>query len=239
MTPIWKTPARILGVGVGPGDGDLLTLRAHRAIETARLILAPVRAVGKPSRALATVAQEIDLANRAVAAVSFPGVGESWETRARELHPSIREAGDAVFLSEGDASLYSTFGHFAAAMLEVDPTVTIEVVPGITSMSAAAAAARWPIGRADGSVAMIPVTSGLGRAGAALEGFEHVVFLKVSADWERLRELLRASGRESQALLAVEAANGDRQRLLPVETLPAEFRPPYFSLVIVNGPLDR
>jgi precorrin-2/cobalt-factor-2 C20-methyltransferase len=131
----------LVGVGVGPGDPELLTLRALRAIESADVIFAPVRRDGESSLALEIVRDRIDSGRQRVISLSFPerADGESWEQHGRTILEALSGGRTGVFLTEGDPSLYSTFEHVRRALRRVAPAsqLSVDVVPGVSSITAA------------------------------------------------------------------------------------------------------
>lgn len=133
---------KIYGIGTGPGDKELLTLKAVRMINEASVIFAPNNK-GK-NIALDTVADHI--ANKKVIMIDFPMgrvAAEDYVKAAEIIHEETPENGVGVFLTIGDPMVYSTFIYTMEQLEKFN--VTVEVIPGIPSFVAAAASAKLPL----------------------------------------------------------------------------------------------
>ncbi len=127
----------LYGVGLGPGDADLVTVRGRRILETADVVYTP----GRLSRAVATeyVSEE------RLGGVDFPMTRDedelrrAWRAAAAEIAPVARD-GDAAFVTLGDPNVYSTFGHLRRTLDHFHPAVDQEVVPGVSAVTAFATA---------------------------------------------------------------------------------------------------
>jgi precorrin-2/cobalt-factor-2 C20-methyltransferase len=123
----------LYGIGLGPGSADLLTVRGKRRLESVDVVYSP----GRLSRRVA--AEYVSESN--LSDLEFPMTTDpeelqaAWETAAAEVAPKAREA-DAAFVTLGDPCIYSTFGHLRRTLREQHPSVDIEVVPGVSSVTA-------------------------------------------------------------------------------------------------------
>jgi len=127
----------LYGVGLGPGQADLVTVRGKRALESADVVYSP----GRLSRTVATK----HVPEERIGDLDFPMTRDeerlrsAWKTAAAEIAPRARD-GDAAFVTLGDPNVYSTFGHLRRTMAAFHPAVELEVVPGVSAVTAFATA---------------------------------------------------------------------------------------------------
>ena len=123
----------LYGIGLGPGATDLLTVRGKRRLESVDIVYSP----GRLSRRVAAeYVSESKLSDLEFPMTTDPEeLQAAWETAAAEVAPKAREA-DAAFVTLGDPCIYSTFGHLRRTLREHHPSVDIEVVPGVSSVTA-------------------------------------------------------------------------------------------------------
>ncbi|NEU58209.1 cobalt-factor II C(20)-methyltransferase [Halorussus sp. MSC15.2] len=123
----------LYGVGLGPGEADLVTVRGQRVLETADVVYSP----GRLSRTVATH----HVPESKVGDLDFPMTRDpetlrtAWKEAADEIAPQARE-GDAAFVTLGDPNVYSTFGHLRRTMDAFHPNVDLEIVPGVSAVTA-------------------------------------------------------------------------------------------------------
>ncbi|HLZ37948.1 MAG TPA: precorrin-2 C(20)-methyltransferase [Mycobacteriales bacterium] len=231
-------PPRLIGVGVGPGDPELITVKAVRVLRAADVVFVPVMATGELGRAEATVRAHVE-PGRLRRAVFALGDGHdrgrrhaAWEAAADAVAAAFRDAATTVaFATIGDPNLYSTFSYLADAVRDRLPDTMVETVPGITAMQALAAASGTVLCEGTESLALLPLTAGMEAFETALDRFDTVVAYKGGAVLPELLALLRAHGRLDDAVYG--AALG-----LPTEDVrPARDVPdgpgPYLSTVLV------
>jgi precorrin-2/cobalt-factor-2 C20-methyltransferase len=181
-------PMRLIGVGVGPGDPELVTVKAVRVLREADLVFVPVLAGAPegPGRAEATVREHVDGAN--VRAVPFVlddrgGRTESrlsaWDEAARAVVAGFGAgAASIAFATIGDPNIYSTFSYLAQTVRALIPEVVVETVPGITAMQDLAARSGVVLAEGKEVLALFPMTAGLAAYENALETFDTVVAYK-------------------------------------------------------------
>lgn len=229
-------PPRLIGVGVGPGDPELLTLRAVRAIHEADLIFAPTRRAGGRSMALEIVAAHLDSSRQRIEIVPFPEsrTGESWEAAARDILAALGVSGQGVFLTEGDPMLFGSFGRLMTALRSLQPGLMIEIVPGVSSVTAAAAAAGVELTDYNDRLAIVPATTTLDEVDDALLRFDCVVILKVGAVLGDLLRLLEQHNLLDQAVYVQRCGWPDQRIVHDVRLLLAEPPRDYFALLIVR-----
>jgi precorrin-2/cobalt-factor-2 C20-methyltransferase len=185
---------RLVGVGVGPGDPELLTIKGLRVLREANEVFVPVGDTGETGRAEAVVQAHLGIkrARRLLFALSDDerARAENWERAAREVAEPLRQGKTCAFATIGDPNLYSTFTYLVQT-LEVLLEVEVETVPGITAMQDLAARSGTVLLVGDERLALLPFTAGEEALRGALEGFETVVCYKGG---RRLGEVLQVAG---------------------------------------------
>lgn len=224
---------KLIGVGVGPGDPELLTLKAVRALERAQAI-AFIAAAGRASRAREIAAAHIRAGTRELIAVmpmtqNAEATGRAYGQLVTGIVSELNQGHDVAFLCEGDPLLYGSFAHL---LPRIGNRFACEVIPGVTSIAAAAAAAQLPLGLHDEPIALVPATAPADRIAAILAACDRVAVMKVGRHLEKVRAALAAAGMADDALL-VEDATLQGQRVRPLARA-GEPHAPYFSLILAG-----
>ena len=203
---------RLIGVGVGPGDPELMTLKAVRVLSTAGRVFVPVLDAADTGRAEATVRAHAahERIERLVFALSEPvdvaratGAGRErreryWDAAGARVAAWLTETGGtAAFATIGDPNVYSTFGYLAATVTALLPGVVAETVPGITAMQALAAASGVPLVEGAEPLTLLPLARGLDGLGDALAGPGTVVLYKGGRQLDAVRAAITAAGRDA------------------------------------------
>ncbi|MDT8422533.1 MAG: precorrin-2 C(20)-methyltransferase [Desulfuromonadales bacterium] len=191
------TGPRVIAVGVGPGDPELVTLKGARLLGEADVVITPVGDKGDGSIARAIVAGLVDPARQEIVEQVFPmrrdraGLAEIRRASARMMAAHVAAGRTVAFVTLGDPFLYSTFLYVYHYLREEFPATPVEVVSGVSSIHAAAARADLPLGLADERIAILPATFEDDRLRRALADFDTVVLMKVFRVFAQVRELLR------------------------------------------------
>jgi precorrin-2/cobalt-factor-2 C20-methyltransferase len=228
--------SRFVGVGVGPGDPELLTIKAARLIREADVVFAPVRRPGDRSLALEIVAEHVDERRQQLIDVPFPESreGEAWDDTARRVLEALGSDRFGIFLTEGDPLLFGSFGHVAAAIRRLCPDLEIEIVPGVPSVTAAAAAAGVALADYEDRLAVVPATADLGDVERALVEFECVVILKAGHRLGVVLETIERLGLSAGAVYIRRCGWRDQQIVMDVRSLMPDPPNDYFALLIVR-----
>lgn len=228
-------------MGVGPGDPDLLTVAAVRAIEAADLIAYPVAREGADGMA-ATIAAPWIRPDQARLSLLFPMVSEAeprqtaWRAAATALAEAVASGRVAVLLCEGDVSLYATASYVLLALRRHHPTMAVRLIPGISAVAAAGAAGAFPLALQTEGLLIRPTPeepAGLEELleQAAAAGWV-LALLKLGHRWSWVRPLLERRGLLEKALFAARIG-WPEERLAPAAALAAG-EEPYFSLLLIR-----
>jgi len=218
----------LTGVGMGPGDPELVTVKAVRVLREADLVLVPVLATGEPGqgpvtkerglwpaggsrgvappdqqgRAEATVRAHVThdrVARVAFALTEGAGMAEreaAWDGAADAAVAAFEGGASMVaFATIGDPNLYSTFTYLAATVRPRVPGLTVATVPGITAMQDLAARSGTVLCEGRETLALLPLTAGIGPVKAALAGFDTVVGYKSGSHLPEVLAAVRDAGR--------------------------------------------
>lgn len=228
----------LVGVGVGPGDPELVTVKAVRLLAAADAVLVPAteESGDGPGRAEQIVTANCPGAR--IVRIPFSmackrGISEkrkeSWQASADAAVGAFREgAAVVVFATVGDPSVYSTFSYLAAHVVELLPEVEIQVVPGVTAMQALAAESRTPLVEGTETLALVPVTAGLEKLGELLDAVDTVVAYKGGRRLPEVAATIRGKGRDAVLGVNIGLERQELHRLSDVEDAAA----PYFSTVL-------
>lgn len=221
------------GVGVGPGDPELMTFRAARVIGAADVI-AFIGADGRSSRAFATAAAVVPASAERLG-FDMPmrtasGAGQAVYDHAADLIAERLTGGmDVAFLCEGDPLLY---GSFIYILERLQDRFAIETIPGLPSFVACSAALHQPLARRTGSFGIVPGTlsdDGLRHRIAALQS---VAIIKVGRHRARLSRVLADLGLLDRAMV-VEEVSHVQQRIYPLKGVTGDL--PYFATIMISA----
>jgi precorrin-2/cobalt-factor-2 C20-methyltransferase len=229
----------LAGVGVGPGDPELVTVKAVRVLREADLVLVPVLDRGEQGRAEATVRASVrhDRIRRVVFALNErtdPGRRRAaWDAAAAEAAGAFAAgAGTVAFATIGDPNVYSTFTYLAAGVRALVPGLTVTTVPGITAMQDLAARSGTVLCEGRETLALLPLTAGMAAFRAALAGHDTVVGYKSGRCLPQVLAAVRDAGRLDGAVHgACLGLPGEDIRPAAEVTGPA----PYLSVLLVPG----
>ena len=222
---------QLYGIGVGPGDPELLTLKALRLLRAAPVIAYPAPETGA-SFARGIVAQWLDAGKREIP-IRFPmrpgpPPAAIYDEAEARLAVVLDEGDDVAFLCQGDPLFY---GSFAGIYLRLAPRYKVTIVPGVSSLTACAAAAGLPLARRDATLSVIPATLAEDELGRRLAASEMAAVIKIGRHFLKLRRVLGELGLLGDAVY-VERATLPNQRIAPLTEIdPANV--PYFAMALV------
>jgi precorrin-2/cobalt-factor-2 C20-methyltransferase len=235
---------RLLGLGVGPGDPDLLTLVAVRELSTAGRVFVPVADLAEPGHAERVVVGHVPPSRleRLLFLLADPVDGaqerrrDHWTAAAGQVVSYLdAHGGTAVFATLGDPSVYSTFTYLADAVRALRPEVRIEMSPGVTAMQATACAAGVSLVEGAEPLTVVPLTRDVTVLTDVLARGGTVVTYKGGRRLEQLREVIDAAGALERSVYA-ENVGTSAARVVPLADLDPGSVAPYLSTVIVLPP---
>ena len=191
MTPKIGT---LYGIGVGPGDPDLITLKAVRVLQRVPHIFASCSTKNSYSLALNIVRPHLNGAG--IEHLPFPMtrdplvLKEAWEKNAERVLEVLASGEDAAFVTLGDPLTYSTFGYLLKTLKRLNPEVPVVTIPGITSYSAAAARTHIPLTEGEESFVLISGAQGAARLREVVDQSDNIVMLKTYRHFEEIYRAL-------------------------------------------------
>ncbi len=236
---------KLYGVGAGPGAPDLLTLRAERILHSCPVICLPAGAHGK-SYVENIIEKLVDRSQQEVLLLPFPMQRDpaqaipARERAASRVLDRLQAGHDVAFVTEGDPLLYSTFGYVLDRVRRHAPQIAVEVVPGVSSITAAAAAACLTLAAWDERIAILPAAYALGRPESrdlhkVLQTFDTVVLLKVNSVFDALLQVLEELDLAQHAVFVRRCSTDHEEVVFDLARLRQQTLD-YFSLVIVRNP---
>jgi precorrin-2/cobalt-factor-2 C20-methyltransferase len=239
------TLGTLYGIGVGPGDPELITIKALKHLQAAPVVAFPAGLKGKPGVAERIVTPWLSPQQKRLS-LQFPYVLEAqtllkaWQQAAETVWPYLQQ-GDVVFACEGDVSFYGTFTYLAQCLQQQQPGAKIEAIAGVSSPMAAAAALGIPLTCQADKLAVLPALYSFGSdtdAGvqvleSTLKWAEVVVLMKVGSVYAQVWNLLKRHQLLAQSYV-VENATRPEQKIYAGLQNYRNLQLPYFSLLIVQ-----
>lgn len=190
----------LYAIGVGPGDPELLTLKAVRIIREAPCICVPKGREEGSSLAFDIVGKVIDMGNKEILQAHFPmkktispehlcSLDAKWHETVQNILSRLNKGTDIAFITIGDPTIYSTFFYLYDRLLELNPLLKIRIIPGVSSINASASSAAISLGLADEKIAIIPATYADNMKDIIID-FDTIIFMKVHKVLDKLIQIL-------------------------------------------------
>jgi precorrin-2/cobalt-factor-2 C20-methyltransferase len=205
----------LYGIGVGPGDPELLTVKAFRLLKECPVIAYPRKRHGAKSYAMEIVDVYVDPEQKEMLGLIFPmtrdkeELARQWNSIVEEVWSCLEGGKDVAFITEGDPMLYSTFIHLMRLMNEIHSDVRIVSVPGISSITAAPSRLGIPLADGDEHIGIIPATADKAAMRKALEDHDSVVFIKVAKVLDSMIAVLRELQLLDKAAVLTKVSSAD------------------------------
>ena len=235
----------LVGIGVGPGDVELLTVKAVNAIHNADIIMCPASKEDRPSIALSVIESIIDKSkNQKIIKLIFPMTKDkdvlkaSWKRNAKIMAETVLEGKNVVYITVGDPYLYSTWIYMHRDLKEKYPDMNISVVPGIVSIFSFASKVGVSVAEGAEKVAIIPSCYDLSSVKEIAKHSESMIFLKDGRYFDQVIEVLKESGFPDNSLFAIGQDLGTENEIIRTMTLgevnDSTLTTKYFSILVVK-----
>jgi precorrin-2/cobalt-factor-2 C20-methyltransferase len=224
----------LYGVGVGPGDPELMTVKAWRLISTAKVIAylaanggeSTARSIAKPFIGEDVEELVIDMPMRV-----DPDAGQAaYDKGAKSIASHLRAGSDVVMLCEGDPFFY---GSFMYVFERLAPEFKMVVVPGVTSIAASAAEMGQPLCARDDVLKILPATLDAEKLREELSTAQSAAIIKVGRHFGKVKEVLQSLDLEGRAT-AISYATQEQQKIQPLAEITSDAMP-YFTTIIVKA----
>ena len=232
---------KLIGASLGPGDPELITRRSWAVLQSGARWIYPVKKAEEASYALSIVERGgIPRPADAVELV-FPMTRDpeiltkAWVRAAEQTVALLAEGRDLVFLVEGDASTFATFGHLARVARELAAEIEVETIPGVSSFAAAAATTGMPLAEEDETLAIIPAAYGTGVIDHMLDEFDTLILLKVKPLLDEVLDLLERRDLLATSCFIEKVGSPDERVVRDLASLKGE-KVNYLSLLLVQNP---
>ena len=240
---------KLFCVGCGPGDPELLTIKAVNLIKNAEVIFAPTAREGKPSIALSVVKKYLHKSTKTISLI-FPMLKDTeplknyWKMNANEIANAVNSGKRVVYLTIGDPSIYSTWIYIHRELKKNHKDIEIDIVPGVASLFAFAAQAKMSLAEGDETLAIVPACYDLDRVKKTSNVCDTVVFLKDGRYFDNIIESLADSGFTADSMIAIAqdvAVDGELIKMSKLSDLCGVKGPTekYFSIMVAKKKIDR
>ncbi len=196
---------KLYGIGVGPGDPELMTLLAKRLISECDIVAVPVKKEGEDSVALRIAQGAVDIPEEKIKKVLFKmdkdkTKREACRQAAAEEIMGYLDAGQSVAMPVlGDVTIYSTYSYVHKRLIKAG--YDVQMIPGIPSFCAGASTANISIVEGNEGFGVIPSLKGIDQVEKALEVFDNLVIMKVGSQVKEVYDILAARGLENNAVI--------------------------------------
>ena len=227
----------LYGIGVGPGDPELLTIKAANVLSRVDLILAASSTRNDDSLALDIARPHLKQGTRVIR-LGFPMsrdediLQSAWVENARLVLKELEAGHDAAFITLGDPLLYSTFAYLLRTLRTLAPDQEVTVVPGITSFQAVAAATQTVLAESAQNLLILPGIREAKDLRKSLEGADNAVILKAYTNFSAIREQLRTFPTPTHCVFA--SRMGMKEQFITRSLDEAPDNPTYLSLMLLT-----
>jgi precorrin-2/cobalt-factor-2 C20-methyltransferase len=235
---------KLFCIGCGPGDPELLTIKALNLIKEADVIFVPTSKSDKPSIALSIVSKYINKSTKIINLV-FPMVKdknslkEYWKKNTIEISEMVRTGKKTLYLTVGDPSLYSTWIYIHRELKNNHQDIEVEIIPGITSIFAFAAESKISLVEGDEHLSVVPACYDLNKVKNTVKSSDTIVFLKDGRYFDNVIDMLSETGFSDESQIAIAQDVSTQKNILEIKQLkdikgkkqPSQT---YFSIMVVK-----
>ena len=229
---------RLYGIGIGPGDPKLVTVRAKEILDRVDIVFAPKSSEDGTSCARAIV-ESVTAEEKAFAELTFPMTKDKsilnryWGRAAHKIAKEINKGKEVAFVTIGDPFIYSTYVYLLKTLRKDFSDIAVETIPGVSAFNAAASAADFALVEGNERLAVVPVSSDLKGLKEALEEYDTVVLMKIGLKLNRVISLLKKLDLLKHAVLVSRVGHKD-ERIIHDLTSLRDKRIGYLSVIIVK-----
>ncbi|MFQ5998705.1 MAG: precorrin-2 C(20)-methyltransferase [Candidatus Bathyarchaeia archaeon] len=239
-------PRKIFCVGVGPGDVELITVKAIKILKEAQIIFSPTSQPDRPSLALSVIKPILEerQIQPETKSLIFPMIKKrdvlekTWIANADAIAHATKNLTPVAYVTMGDPALYSTFAYLYRELRLRYPEIDVEVVPAVTAMTACASKAKLSLADGGDSLAIVPAVYDLETYRKIIEGADNLVIIKNGHHFKEVFKLLRECGFEDDSLIGFgnecTMPWGTMQTLTMKEASTLEMPEKYFSVLIAK-----
>jgi len=239
----------LYGVGVGPGDPELITVKANRILDAVPVLAVPTSYADAGSMAMGVIAPVLDRRKAEgrdpeIVSLLFPMTRDEEilsESRKKngEVMLEALSRGDVAFVAIGDILFYSTFGNLLTGLSARIPDLRVEIVPGVTSYSAAAGKLVEPLVQASERLAILPAIYSPEEIEEVLDRFEVVVLMKINKVFPHIRAMLARKNLLDRSALVSMVGLPEERVVRRIQDVSSD-SVPYMSLLVIrkNGWLN-
>ena len=229
---------RFYGIGVGPGDPELLTVRAQRLLGDVGVMCYTQLDNGAPSFALEVVKGLVvdgtGMLPIVIPSDDSPISHDTWHEAAERIGARLREGLDVAFITEGDPMLYSEYPHLIEHLRdELGDELSVDVVPGVSSVAAAAASSGVPLASQGQRLAILPAVYGIDDLREAISNFDTIVLMEIDRVLIQALARLESLGLSGHAIYVRQASTASERVIHDISKLTPEDLD-YFSLLIIK-----
>ena len=228
----------LYGIGVGPGDPDLITIKAAKILNQVDIVFAA--ASTKNSHSLAVnIAREHIPENATVQRLKFPMTRDknktrkAWKEHARTIIAELERGRNVAFLTLGDSMTYSTYGYILRNVMTMAPHLDVQTVPGITSYQAAAARLNTPLVEGEESLMIVSGVKGGNRLRELSAKPENIVFLKAYRNVTDIKAAIDESGKYPSCVGVRSCGHPNEEILRDIDEL-SRRDPDYWTLILTK-----
>ncbi|MBM7557123.1 precorrin-2 C(20)-methyltransferase [Halanaerobacter jeridensis] len=228
---------KLYGLGVGPGDPELLTLKSKRILEEVDVVCTPQSKPNKSSLAWEIITEIVDCQDK-IKAIHFPMTSQqkkletAWKQAAEEIINLLEQGRDVALITIGDPLFYSTYSYIMERIAVKYPQ-QIETIPGVSSINACSSQLNLPLAQGDEKVAVIPVSDNLDEMESGLLNFENIILLKVSRNYGQVVKLLEKLDLKDQSTFISRCGQEEEFVTTDLDALEAD-KIDYLSQIIVK-----
>lgn len=229
---------RLYGIGLGPGDPGLVTLKAKEILNKVPTIFVPLSKETKSSNARLIVEAVLDKPKEIIELI-FPMTKDKshllsyWEDAAKEIAKKISQEKEVAFVTIGDPFIYSTYIYLWQTLKKCFPGIISETIPGISSINAASAKAELPLVEKDEKIAILPAGDSLESLKKAFKEFDTVILMKIGARLSKIVKLLEELSLLKNSILISHVGYPEEQIIEDLSNLKDD-KMGYFSIMIVK-----